>query len=172
MTPSLRFKEEKLGHYAARYDYGLDDGAVAGLIPDVRQKQFLSKSDLRVVAAWKSPRSAGHVENNQASYVKEVTSIALAGSSERLRIETLTLLDGVSWQTASVILHFFHRSRYPIIDYRALWSVNLITPSQYNFPFWWSYVKYCRVLAGRNHVDMRTLDCALWQYSKERQPSL
>ena len=94
MTPSLRFKEKDLAHYAARYDYGLDDGAVAGLIPNVRQKQFLSKSDLRVVAAWKSPRSAGHVENNQASYVKEVTSIALAGSSERLRIETLTLLDG------------------------------------------------------------------------------
>ena len=28
---------------------------------------------------------------------------------ERLRIEILTLLDGVGWPTASVILHFYHK---------------------------------------------------------------
>jgi hypothetical protein len=110
------------------------------------------------------------MESNQESYVKEVTSIALAGS-ERVRIETLTILDGVSWPTASVILHFFHRSRYPILDFRALWAVKLKPPSQYGFDYWWSYVKYCRTLASANRVDMRTVDRALWQYSKERQPS-
>ena len=171
MTPSLRFKGADLRLYAARYNYGVDDGSLTALIPDVRRKRFLSKSDLRTVAAWKSPRSAGHVESNQESYVKEVTSSALTAASERVRIETLTILDGVSWPTASVILHFFHRSRYPILDFRALWSVRLETPSQYGFDFWWSYVRYCRVVASEHHVDMRTLDRALWQYSKERQPS-
>jgi hypothetical protein len=111
------------------------------------------------------------MESNQANYVQEVTSIALAAPSERVRIETLTILDGVSWPTASVILHFFHRSRYPILDFRALWSVKLKPPSQYGFDYWWSYVQYCRKLASANHVDMRTLDRALWQYSKERKPS-
>jgi len=172
MTPVLRFRPSDIQWWASRYDYGINETQVTALIPEVRQKQCLTKRQLRTIAAWKAPRSAGHMERNTARYVREVTSIALSAASERLRIETLTLLDGVSWPTASVILHFFHRSRYPIIDYRALWSVKLKTPSRYDFPFWWSYVKYCRVLAGRNHVDMRTLDRALWQYSKERQPSL
>ena len=144
---------------------------MTALIPEVRQQQFLTKRQLRTIAAWKASRSAGYMERNTARYLREATSIALTAASERLPIETLTLLDGVSWPTASVILHFFHRSRYPILDFRALWSVRLETPSQYGFDFWWSYVRYCRVVASEHHVDMRTLDRALWQYSKERQPS-
>ena len=80
-----------------------------------------------------------------------------------------SILDGVSWPTASVILHFFHRRRYPILDFRALWSVGLEPPVQYGFNFWWDYVQYCRILARESRVDMRTLDRPLWQYSKERQ---
>jgi hypothetical protein len=44
---------------------------------------------------------------------KEVASITLTAASERVRIETLTILDGVSWPTASVILHFFHQKHSP-----------------------------------------------------------
>ena len=75
------------------------------------------------------------MELNHAQYVLEMTAIALNATSERTRIETLTLLDGVSWPTASVILHFFHRRRYPILDFRALWSVGLEPPVQYGFNF-------------------------------------
>ena len=169
MKPSLRFRPSNIRLLATRYDYGIDDESLKSLIPEVRQKQCLTKRQLRTVAAWKSPRSAGHMERNQAQYVREITGIALGEASERARIETLTLLDGVSWPTASVILHFFHRCRYPILDYRALWSVRLEPPAQYNFEFWWIYVKYCRALARENRTDMRTLDRALWQYSKQHQ---
>jgi hypothetical protein len=169
MKPSLRFHPSDIRVLAARYDYGIDDEALKSLIPEVREKQFLTKRQLRAVAAWKAPRSAGYMERNQAQYVQEVTGMALRAVSERARIETLTLLDGVSWPTASVILHFFHRCRYPILDFRALWSVRLELPAQYNFEFWWMYVKYCRALARENRTDMRTLDRALWQYSKRHQ---
>jgi hypothetical protein len=81
----------------------------------------------------------------------------------------LTLLDGVSWSTASVILHLFHRDPYPIHDFRALWSVSLAVPAQYSFGVWWPYVEFCRNLAASASADMRTLDKALWQYSKENQ---
>ena len=109
------------------------------------------------------------MEGNHPQYVREITTIALQAVSERARIETLTLLDGVAWPTASVILHFFHRDRYPILDFRAVWSVGLEPPAQYGFEFWWQYVVCCRALAKKCRVDMRTLDRALWQYSKERQ---
>ena len=109
------------------------------------------------------------MKKNTEEYVREITSFALRAETERARIEVLTKLDGVSWPTASVILDFFHDEPYPILDYRALWSVTLERPTQYTFDFWWPYVQYCRMLAEKNKVDMRTLDRALWQYSKEDQ---
>lgn len=66
-----------------------------------------------------------------------------------------------------MILHFFHKEPYPIIDFRALWSVSLAVPPQYSFGFWWLYVNSCRNLSKRVNMDMRILDRALWQYSIE-----
>ena len=105
--------------------------------------------------------------SDRTSYVSELTEFSFKTNSERARIESLTILDGVSWLTASVILHLYHSDPYPILDYRALWSVSLEIPGQYTFGFWWPYVKFCRSLAISAKVDMRTLDKALWQFSKE-----
>ena len=61
------------------------------------------------------------------------------------------------------------KSRYPILDFRALWSVGVKAPLKYSFDFWWRYTVFFRRLATRAGVRMRTLDKALWQYSKEHQ---
>jgi hypothetical protein len=135
----------------------------------IASRGFMTKDELRIIAQWKAPRSAGHIEDNPEEYVKEITAFALSATTERARIEVLTNLDGVRWPTASVILHFFHKERYPIMDFRALWSVCLAVPAQYSFDFWWPYVQFCRDLSKRINMDMRTLDRALWQYSKEKQ---
>ena len=93
----------------------------------------------------------------------------MGAKTERARIETLTIIDGVQWSMASVVLHLFHADPYPILDFRALWSVGLDVPTPYTFEFWWPYVKLCRAIFAERGVDMRTLDRALWQYSKENQ---
>jgi len=165
----LRFDETQIAAVAAQYAYEQDDEQVARLKPDVTKRGFLTKDDLRTVAKWKAARAAHHVEKNCEEYIEKVTAFALRTSSERARIEALTILDGVSWPTASVILHFFHKEEYPILDFRALWSVTLEEPNQYTFTFWWPFVQFCRELSRRNRVDMRTLDRALWQYSNENQ---
>ena len=54
----------------------------------------MTKDELRIVAQWKAPRSAGHVEDNPEEYVKEITAFALGATTERARIEVLTNLDG------------------------------------------------------------------------------
>jgi len=77
----------------------------------------------------------------------------------------------VQWPTASVILHFSHLDPYPIIDFRALWTVSMEVPGQYNFDIWWQYVGLCRDLATKSSLNMRMLALALWQYSKENQAS-
>lgn len=165
----LRFKESEIFQIAKRYEYPYEETELLNLRKVVLSKGFLSKELLSKVAKWKAPRSAGHVDKNKDKYVKEITAFAFKARDERSRIETLTILDGVSWPTASVILHLFHKEKYPILDFRALWSVTMDVPTQYSFPFWWPYVEFCRDIAKRNNVDMRTLDRALWQYSKENQ---
>ena len=91
---------------------------------------------LRVLARWKTPRSAPRIARNEPELVREATRAALSTRSERLRIEVLMLLEGVSWPTASVILHFAHEEPYPILDTRALWSVGLRAAPPYRFEVW------------------------------------
>jgi len=70
---------------------------------------------------------------------------------------------------ASVILHFKFPDRYPILDFRALWSLDKEQPKYYTFDFWWDYVQEIRKLSEYLKIDIRTIDKALWYYSKENQ---
>jgi hypothetical protein len=167
--PILRFSSSQIRILAARYQYPLDESQLLAMRPRVIERGHLRLSELKQIAQWKSPRSAGNVSANDATFVREITRFALATPCERARIESLTLLDGVRWPTASVILHLLHRDLYPILDFRALWSVSLPMPTQYDFDLWWAYVSFCRRTARATRVDMRTFDRALWQFSKENQ---
>lgn len=169
MKPHLQFSEKEIKKIASRYDYSISEKELEKLRPKVIKRGYLLKSELQQIAYWKAPRSSGHSRSNPDDYVQEISSFSFQAKTERSRIETLSLLDGVSWPTASVILHFCHSDPYPIIDFRSLWSVSLEVPSQYGFELWWCYTEFCRGIAQKNHVDMRTLDRALWQYSKEKQ---
>jgi hypothetical protein len=170
MNGRPRFKVQDIGYWAKRYEYNQDSFDLADRRQPVRNRGYLTMDDLRAVLQWKSPRAAWHIEKNEANFVRQITGFSLNTSNERARVEALTLLDGVQYPVASVILHFFHKGRYPIIDYRALWSLSHEVPSQYGFEFWFKYVEDCREIGQVAGVDMRTVDMALWQYSKENQP--
>ena len=102
--------------------------------------------------------------------VRAISAVALSTPNEWLRIAVLTLLEGVGWPIASAILHWAHRDPYPILDVRALWSAGLDRiPSSFEFELWRRYTLWSRATASRHGVSMRTLDKALWQYSKDRQ---
>ena len=148
------------------YGDGYDVPLVA-IAPSVRARGFLTGAELEIVCKWKSARALPLVRSNPASEVEEVTKWSLATSSEHLRVEALVLLRGVSWPMASVILHWFHSEPYPILDVRALWSLDIAKPTDYKFPFWSQYVSQCRRLAHSLELPMRTVDRALWQYSKD-----
>lgn len=166
---NLRFSESRILQIAKQYSYPREEPLLLKMRAAAQAPYHLEKEQLKVVALWKAPRAAGHTDKNDPGYVREVTAFALSAAVERARVESLTMLDGVGWPTASVILHLFHTDPYPILDFRALWSVRVAVPQQYSFDFWWRYVKFCRSLALRTSVDMRTLDRSLWQYSKENQ---
>lgn len=167
----LNISKSEIIKYSGRYQYPNNEQSILNLIPVVKARGFLEVNELHAVLRWKAARIAGHAMNNTDRYAEEITSFALSAKDERSRIEALTLLDGFAWPTASVILHFFHKDPYPILDYRALWSIGIVKPAQYTFAFWWQYVKTIRKISERFCLDMRTIDRALWQFSKEFQPS-
>ena len=168
----LRFPISRIAALHGRYVYPRTESELMQLTPLIRRQGYLTKEQLQRLAHWKSPRSAGKVEANTEGFVREITGLALTASDERTRIEPLTLLDGVSWPTASVILHLFHLDKYPLLDVRALWSVSAKPSSAHNFALWEKYVAFTRGIAERALVDMRVLDRALWQYSRENQGKL
>lgn len=165
---SLRFPVTDVHFWADRYGYA-DDEPVIQLGAEARNRGWLRREELIVMGVWKSPRIRKHLESNAEDVIEEITRFALAARAERARIEALTILAGVGWPMASVILHFCHRDPYPILDFRAVWSLGAEVPSDWSFSFWAGYTEFCRGLAQRAGVSMRTLDQALWQYSKETQ---
>ena len=168
-TFALRFPADDVPLWAARYNYPAEDAMAAGLIPPIRDRGYLTYDELLALGRWKSPRSGPRLAVNEPDYVAAVTAVALTTANERLRVEVLLLLSGVAWPTASAILHWGHADPYPILDFRALWSLGIESPPRYDFPFWQAYTGFCRQLAGGVGVTMRVLDRALWQYSYERR---
>lgn len=171
MEFSARFDVNEVHILAARYtasnsDAGREERIETIVGPAAEDRGWFGREEFLEVCYWKTPRSSRRCELNAPDFIREVTSVALSTENERLRIEVLTLLHGVSWPTASVLLHFAHRDRYPILDFRALEALGVDGRQNYSFELWWEYVKICRALADKAGVTMRTLDRAMWWWSK------
>lgn len=167
MTFTLKFDPIEIPQLASRFDYSKDEAAILQIKPSLESKGFLSLEELQIICEWKTSRSRSRVAKNTSVDVEECTRVAFSTNSERLRIGALCLLEGVEYPTASVMLHFLHPDPYPILDYRALEALGVEKPAVYTFDFWNRYVAATREIARTQKVDMRTLDKALWQWSKD-----
>ena len=133
----------------------LENNIINDIAPAIRTRGYLTIKDLLIFSKWKSGNRTKHLvsKNSKHKYyvkedfVKKITSASLESSNERFRIEVLTLLDGVSWPTASIILHICTNEPYPVLDFRALWSLNFVNSVKYNFDFWWEYTLFCRMMS-------------------------
>lgn len=165
----LQFNPSDIPTWAKEYSYQGDSRPCERIGKAARERGYLTKRELLSLARWKSPRIVPKCERNDREFVEEVTRAAFGTRNERFRIESLLLLDGVAWPMASVILHFCRENEYPILDFRALWSVGFRKKAMHGFALWLEYTKLTRKLAARPECDMRTVDKALWQYSKANQ---
>ena len=139
-----------------------------GIRSRVQATGWLSRADFLTLCAWKSPRSRPRCLENSERDVRTLTRAAFSSGDEEVKMELLRLLRGVEWPTASTILHVCDARPYPILDVRALWSVGLDAP-HVTMELWLRYLAFTRALAADLGLPMRTVDKALWQYSKERQ---
>lgn len=167
---ALRFPLEDVPQWADRYAYRADDQHVIEAIsPAVRERGYFLRDEFLDTYRWKTERTAKRPEKYTDAEVADVTGAAFRQSDEKLRLDLLCALDGVDVPVASVLLHVGCSAEYPIIDYRALWSLGSGQPSYYSFEFWWLYVQCCRRLAAAAGVSVRDLDKALWAYSDANQ---
>ena len=170
MKFTLRLPRHDITRWAKRYATTQDVAPLA-FGSAANHRGYLTKAEFLGLAKWKTPRTQKRCKANSDDFIQVVTQTALATTDERLRIEVLTLLDGVRLPTASVLLHFCGRDPYPILDFRALWSLSCdVSAKNYDFTLWQSYCDFTRALAVDAGVSMRVLDRALWQYSKDCQP--
>ncbi len=163
----IQFAPEQVPDLAARFPE-VDEGAVDTIGSGARARGYYRRLEFLAVCAWKTPRSAPKVALNTEPAVRAATRRALADPDEAARMEALLSLTGVGVPTASTLLYFAFPALYPILDVRALESLGVKPRSQYPISFWLGYLEACRALAVECRVSIRTLDKALWQWSKER----
>jgi len=84
----------------------------ATVTPQVHKRGYYAKREFLQVCEWNTHRTAALCESNASRDVEMITRAALSSPDERVRLETLTVLRGVSWPTASALLHFGHPQPY------------------------------------------------------------
>jgi hypothetical protein len=108
------------------------------------------------------------VASNSSTAIRIASGRAFDTEDPAGQVTHMLGLAGVGLPTASVLLHFAFPETLPILDVRALESLGFRGGSSYTTTFWTSYVSACREIAAQHRVSLRTLDKALWQFSKER----
>ena len=169
----LRFSESEITYWADQYveqtsaENMIIEQGLMDLRCEVQERGYLTKEELYRVAYWKTTRKSKIVKENSEEFVKEVTTKVFDATDDFEKLYDLTALRGIGEERASAILHLLDKDQYPILDIHAPWSCGLEWVQRTKYPFWQKYIHFCRDLAKRNSVDMRTLDRALYRFSKD-----
>lgn len=170
----LQFPPEEISNLAKRYlaqDSGQDDAAMeAG-------KRIasgdISRENLRVIFTWKTGgRGISRLDRNSEKEIADALRLANEAKFERSAIAVLCGLNGIEVPVASAVLTAMKPEMFTIIDFRALESLGETQRrTWYSIDFYLRYLQACREIAKQHNVSLRTLDRALWQWSKEKGTS-
>jgi hypothetical protein len=163
----LAFSPSKIAELASRYR-GYDDEIVFEAGRRITAGNF-GVAELRTIFEWKTRgRGRSRLERNAPEEIQDALRLALSARTERSAISVLRGLAGVDVPVASAIMTAIDPGRYTILDFRALFSLG-VERSFNSVGFYLAYLAACRRIAAAAGVELRTLDRALWQYSKENQ---
>lgn len=126
-------------------------------------------SNLEPIIRWKSPRPLPLIMSNSSDEVTDALCLAVGARTDRAAVAVLLGLRGVGIPVASAILTAIDPKRFTIIDYRALDSLDVRRPSP-TVNDYLEYLAFCRSAADEVCVELRDLDRALWQQSKDTNP--
>lgn len=145
-------------------------------LSSIHTKKCLSKEDLILICRWKSPRALKLIKSNSTKKIERITKEAFKTRSERMKIELLTSLRGVSIPMASAILMFKNQKSYGVIDIRVwqlLYYMETVScnPSGLNFTFnqWYQYLSIIRYYAKKKKVNARDIERTLFNVHSKYQ---
>ncbi len=168
----MRITEANVKKYAGRYNerYKNADEIIEKEVKKwLKSQRYLDKKRFLKIGLWKSKRQRKRYEDNDDLMIREITRFSFAAKSEEARIKSLLVLNGVSYPVASAILHFAFPKKYPIMDFRVIWSLGWKQPKYYTFDFWQKYCRKLNEISKKVGEEIRTVDKALWKHSKEQQ---
>jgi len=161
----LLFPESEISRYASYYPVASDQH-IELLVPEVKQRGYLTRSELLKLSRWLvKGRNDHRVLSNSCEFVEKKTSLSFRSETERSCIDHLKELHGVGLPMASAILHFFHGDSYPMWNWHSQGAVSFegsaMLPEQGR---WEAFVLFCREVVARNPVNMRELDRAFHMF--------
>ena len=141
-----------------------------------QEEGSLSRNTIIKILKWKSPRPLRFYNENEESYIKNITQLSFKEKNDKLKIHILTALKGVNYPSASAILMFKNPDFYPVLDIRVwkqLYKNNLVSVNPRGMSFtldqWDSYVKIIRSLSRKYNTTAREIEKKLFDYDKLTQ---
>jgi hypothetical protein len=145
-------------------------------LKSIGKQGSLTKKQLIEILRWKSPRPLKHYQANGEDDIKEITTLAFATKNDTLKIHILTALIGVKYPSASAILMFYDRTKYPVLDirvWRQLYKAKLVNTNSRGQNFTLKqcekYFKVIRQLATDLNLTARQVEKRLFDYDKNNQ---
>ncbi len=178
----LRFCESDINDLANGYTeyqesegvhYRHEEEQVIGFRDGIQKRGYLTQYELYRVADWVlrvyGVDAVNLAKENPEASIEVSTTQAFTATDDWAKLLSLTELRGIGQTTASAILHLYDQGKYPILSKPALRSVGHWGRNDYPCWLWLEYIAFCRDIANRNRVEMRTLDRALWFYSYDNR---
>jgi hypothetical protein len=164
-TFALQFAPGKLAGLIGRYRLSDDAALEAGVA--IRAGDG-SRSNIETIFKWKAKgRRISRLRKNSDGNLADALTLAVAAKTERAATSVLCGLQGVDVPVASAILTVIEPERYAVIDFRALEALGRASRDR-TVNFYIGYLNARRQVAKANHVSLRDLDRALWQWSSEQ----
>ena len=158
--------EENILEIAGRRDVSVDAEMIK-LKPVVCARGWLERDDLQKVDDWLSGKQRQNVLANTQEAIEAVTASVLSSCDACAQWWALWELHDMRASVASSILHWFADGDYPIASIHALRACNASEFDFSNVTVWLGYTRFCRQLATKHDVTMRTLDYAMFQHGWE-----
>ncbi len=164
-TFALQFDAAKIPNLSDGYEYG-DDRQVSDAGKKIARGEY-DLAHLETIYRWKTKgRGISRLRKNTIAEIADGLRLAAGAKTERAAMAVLCGLVGIDVPVASAVLTAMNPERYTIIDFRALESLGVPDPPVLTVNYYLKYLDHCRKLAEQHKLSLRTLDRALWQWSK------
>ena len=162
---SLRFDPAEIPRLARKYGPQQDKTALAAGTR-IRQGER-NRGAMAEIFEWKTKgRGRSRLHSNTDDEIADALTLACKARTERAAIAVLCGLHGVDVPVASAILTAIYPDRYTVLDFRALEALGNKNRHK-SVNFYLEYLNACRRLATVHSIQLRDLDRALWQWSKD-----